>query len=174
MKNLFSSISIFLFVACLVAGCSKSNDQRKFEDQALTTPNNYTQTDGQGNVIDKDEDDWRVSPMYRGLITIGTPDNQPPYPNPLSFNQQLTINIYIRSIETLNRMEVYAFKFPSQANAPAIAFREDLSSPTLETFTLSGESISGSPGGSQATGLYRILIYDGQRNLITYGDISIE
>lgn len=163
-----------LFAGCLLlAGCSKSDDQREFENQARTEPEGITETDSNGNIIDTDPDDWQISPLYRGLITIGTPDDQPPYPNPLSFNQELTINIYIRSLETLNRLEVRTFEFPSQENFPLTPVRDDISTPTLETITLSGQLISGSSGGSQASGLYRILIYDGQQNLITYGDIRI-
>lgn len=172
-KRLLKYSLILLFVGFLAADCSKSNDQRDFENQALSEPRGFTQTSADGTVGDTDPDDWRISPMYRGLISIGTPDDQPPYPNPLPFNQNLTINLYIRSIETLNRIEVYAFEFPSEANAP-IAVREDISSPTLETLTLSGQLISGSSGGSGAAGLYRILIYDGQQNVITYGDIRVE
>lgn len=156
-----------------LSGCSKSDDQREFENEALAEPRGITEVDTQGNVIDADPDDWRISPMYRGLITMGTPDNQPPFPNPLSFNQRLEINIYIRSLETLNRFEVYSFKQPTEANSPAIAIRENISTTTLVTLNLSGQIISGSSGGSQASGLYRIVIYDGQQNVITYGDIQI-
>lgn len=172
-KKLYPYFFACIFVGCLLFGCSKSDDQRKFENEARTTPQNYTATNGNGEIINEDPDDWRIAPMYSGLVSIGTPDNQPPYPNPVTFNQNLTINIYIRSIETLNRIEVYTFELPSQIRGP-ISVLQDLSSPTLETITLSGASISGSSGGSEATGLYRILIYDGQQNLITYGDIRVE
>lgn len=171
--HLYYLLFLFCTGCLLMTGCSKSDDQREFENQALSEPQGITETDLNGNVISTDPDDWRISPMYQGLITIGTPDNQPPHPNPLSFNQELTINIYIRSLETLSRLEVYAFELPSEANSPTIAVREDISSPTLETITLSGQLISGSSGGSQASGLYRIIIYDGQQNVVTYGDIQI-
>lgn len=174
MYNQLPQILILLLCAgYLLGGCSKSNDQRDFEKQARSVPQNITETDGQGNIINTDPDDWRIGPTYSGLISIGTPGNQPPYPNPLSFNQDLTINIYIRSIETLNRIELYAFERPSQINGP-LTVLQNFSSPTLETITLSGATISGSSGGSQASGLYRLLIYDGQQNLITYGDVRIE
>lgn len=174
MYKQLSRILILLFCAgYLLTGCSKSNDQRDFEKQARSEPQNITETDGQGNVINADPDDWRIGPTYSGLVSIGTPDNQPPYPNPLPFNQDLTINIYIRSIETLKRIEVYSFERPSQVNGP-LSVLQNFTTPTLETITLSGETISGSSGGSQASELYRLLIYDGQQNLITYGDIRIE
>lgn len=169
------SLYILLFVlGCfLLSGCSKSDDQREFENQALSEPEGITETDNNGNVIDADPDDWQISPMYQGLITIGTPDEKPPHPNPLPFNQDLNINIYIRTIETLNRIEIRTFDHTFQESLPLTPIREDISSPTLETIALSGSLISGYTGGSQASGLYRILIYDGQQNLITYGDVRI-
>lgn len=173
-----SSALYLLVLLCvgslLLNSCSKSDDQREFENQGLTEPEGITETDNSGSIKNNDPDDWRISPMYQGLITIGsTGEDLHPHPNPLPFNLQLTIDLYIRTIETLNRIEIYSFEFPEEANSPAIAVREDISSPTLETFTLSGQLISGSTGGSQASGLYRILIYDGKQNLITYGDIKI-
>jgi hypothetical protein len=169
-----SYLLLLFFAGLLLVGCSKSNDQRDFENEANTTPQNFTETNNQGDVISADPDDWRVSPMYRGLISIGVgiSDSQPPYPNPLSFNQNLTVNIYINNIETLNRIEIFTFEIPSELNGP-FAPVNNISSPTLETISLSGEFISGSSGGSQAAGLYRVLIYDGRQNLITYGDVKI-
>lgn len=173
-KNFFLHIFLLFFTGGLMlTGCSKSDDQREFENQALSDPEGITSTDNNGNIKNTDPDDWQISPMYRGLITIGTPDEQPPYPNPLPFNAELTIEIYIRTIETLNRIEINSFELPDNANSPTIAIRDNISSPTLETITLNGQLISGSTGGSQASGLYRILIWDGQQNLITYGDIRI-
>ncbi|NIT61641.1 MAG: hypothetical protein GWN00_37210, partial [Aliifodinibius sp.] len=54
-----------------------------------------------------------------------------------------------------------------------IASRDDISSPSLVNIRLNGQEISGKTGGSQANGLYRIRILDGDFNVITYGDIKI-
>ncbi len=167
-------IVVLLFIGFSMATCSKSNDQREFEREANSQPDKITETDDQGNIISTDSDDWRISPMYRGLVVVGTPDEQPPYPNPLSYNQDLKINLYIRNIETLNQIEVFIFENVNERPNGPYSPINDISSPTLETINLSGQIISGSTGGSQASGLYRILIYDGQQNVITYGDIRIE
>jgi len=173
MSKPFAAVFILMvFSFGVLASCSKSNDQRDFENEALSAPSGITETTANGEVVHTDNDDWRVGPMYRGLISVGSPDTQPPYPNPLPYNQNLTIGLYIRSIDTLNRLEIYSFKNPNQFIGP-INTIEGLNPPGYEEITLSGSNISGSAGGSSADGLYRILIYDGQQNLITYGDVQI-
>lgn len=166
---------VLLLVGFTLAGCSKSDDQRKFERQAHSDPSQITETNTQGKVLSTDPDDWRISPMYRGLVSIGVgiSDFQPPYPNPLPLNQDLTLNLYINDIETLSRFEIRTYRLPQGISGP-IYTEDDLSPPTLVSPSLSGQLIAGSTGGSQASGLYRILIYDGQQNVITYGDIRIE
>ena len=165
---IFCSILVFL-------SCSKSDDQRKFENEAFSQPDGYTATQDGINITNSDPDDWRIGPMFRGRINLGSGlgSPEPPHPNPLGFNQNLTLNIYINSSDVINRLEVWKFENPSDLTGP-FATRIDFSAPGLVTFTLNGQDISGSTGGSQASGLYRLLIYDGNQNLITYGDIRIE
>ncbi|WP_445664633.1 hypothetical protein [Fodinibius sp. AD559] len=177
-SNRFFPYLTVLFLAgfLFVAGCSKSDDQREFENQSLSAPNDYTVTPTEGEITDNDPDDWRISPMYRGFINIGTGISsfEPPYPNPMGFNQELTINIYLSKIDNLDRIKVYSFEHPSDAGKTLLAVRDDITSPSLVTpIRLNGEEISGKSGGSQANGLYRIRILDGNLNVITYGDIKI-
>lgn len=177
-KLLLRSSALFFLSAfiCMVAACSKSDDQKKFEEEALRLPENITETDASGKIIgDKeDPDDWRISPRYSGLITIGEPLTQLPYPNPLPFNQKLTLQIDLRSIQNLSRIEIYVLEV--SASNPLILLDQQIiaSTPTLIEFNLGGDLISGSKGGSNAENLYRILIFDdGKRNLISYGDVQI-
>jgi len=175
-NNFYPYIIIFFLAGFLfVAGCSKSDDQREFENQSLSAPNGYTETPTEGEITNNDPDDWRISPMYRGLINIGTGVSsfEPPYPNPMSFNQDLKINIYLSNIDNLDKIIVYSFENVSDAGKAQIASRNDISSPSLVNFRLNGQEISGKTGGSQANGLYRIRILDGDFNVITYGDIKI-
>lgn len=156
-------------------GCSKSDDQREFENQSLQEPSRFTESPSEGEITNEDPDDWRISPMYQGLINIGTglSSFEPPYPNPLDYNQDLNINIYLSNIDNLDRIEVYAFEFVSDAGKAPITVRDDISSPSLISLRLNGQEISGKSGGSQADGLYRIRILDGNLNVITYGDVRI-
>lgn len=176
-SNRFFPYRTILFLAgfLIVAGCSKSDDQREFENQSLSAPNDYTITPKEGEVTDNDPDDWRISPMYRGLINVGIGLSSfvPPYPNPMEYNQDLNIRIYLSNIDNLDEIRVYSFEHVSDAGKTQIALRDDISSPTLVTIRLNGQEISGKSGGSQANGLYRIRVLDGDFNVITYGDIKI-
>lgn len=161
---------IFFLASLLAVGCSKSDDQRRFEDRAQVPPKGITEMTADGKAVpDKeDPDDWNISPMFAGLIEVETPA----YPNPVALNSNLRIDLYIRGLETISALEVYAFKFPSDIYS--LYIEENLSSTTLVTINLNAESVSNSSGGSQASGIYRILIYDGRQNLITYGDIRLQ
>lgn len=168
--------SLLICSSVLLLSCSKSDDQRQFENEAWTTPENITKTDSHGNIEQTDPDDWRISPVYSGLIRV---DN-PAYPNPTPYNSSnLKIELYVTSLqffEFTNSIEVYAFKFPDDSNIynPIDIIQDLSSSSSLFSINLSGQLIANSSGGGNSSGIYRILIFDeGRRNLITYGDIEI-
>lgn len=167
---------LIFFGGCLmIAGCSKSNDQRDFETQAISSqPEGITKTKATGEIIERDPDDWRISPFYAGLIRVEIPA----HPNPVAYNSNnLTIQLYLTpDIQKTNSIEVWAFRIPGENNIYGpLYIIEDLSSvSSLEPINLTGELVANSSGGSQASGIYRILIYDGRSNLITYGDVEVQ
>jgi hypothetical protein len=172
MTKISTSYFAILFLAgTFLASCSKSDDQREFENAALSVPQGITEMTARGTPVpDKgDPDDWRVSPMYRGLIDIEMPAS----PNPVALNSSLRIDLYITSLETISALEVFAFELPGSLYGP-IFNQENLSSTTLVSINLNAAVVANSSPGSQASGLYRILIYDGRQNLITYGDVQIQ
>lgn len=176
-KIIIPALFLFVSTAFILAGCSKSDDQKEFEQEAMRPPQNITETDASGEIIDneRDPDDWRISPMYQSLITIGQPYTQLPHPNPVLYNQNLTLEIRIGSVETLSSIKVLAVDSLGQnTTGPPIAERNNLSSSFSLNIPLSGQLISGSSGGSQTTNLYRIFIYDGRNNLISYGDVRVQ
>lgn len=171
-KTYFHFSVLLLAVAFWVSGCSKSDDQREFENNARTqAPQGITEMTFEGTVVagKQDPDDWRIAPMFGGLIDVETPA----YPNPVAFNSNLSIDLYISGLETISALEVYAFKFPGELYGP-LYIEENLSSTTLVTINLNASSIAHSTGGSEASNIYRLLIFDGRQNLITYGDVRIE
>lgn len=169
IKKVSFCFYILLLVPLLLStGCSKSDDQRRFEDQAQAEPQGITETSGSGESTGQpDPDDWRIAPMYSGLIHIEVPA----YPNPVNFNSNLRIDIDIRGPEVLSRLEVYSFEYPGQLHGPLSV----LDNPTyLQTVSINAEAIANSSGGSGASGLYRLLLYDGRENLISYGDVRVQ
>lgn len=164
---------IVCFAFLLFPGCSKSDDQREFENRALTEPNGITETGSTGELTGtRDKDDWQIAPMYRGLISIGFSDNAAPYPNPLNYNQNLTLEIKFNVSDPVDATEIR--KFRTLASQPTqIRFLQQDELGTFNTITLQGKNIAYGEG-SGASDIYRLLIYDGNYNLISYGDVRIQ
>ncbi|MEL7835038.1 hypothetical protein [Fodinibius sp. Rm-B-1B1-1] len=159
----------------LLTGCSKSDDQREFENGAFATPSGITETNSSGDMIGNvDQSDWKISPMYSGLIEIDSELTSPPHPNPLPYNSTLTIQIYFRSQDPVDELIVRKFRLPSDDRYPQIGYRDqsDLNS-SMNTIPIDGNQIAENSSDDART-LYRILIYDGKQNLISYGDIEIQ
>ncbi|SMO75013.1 hypothetical protein [Fodinibius sediminis] len=157
-----------------MTGCSKSDDQQQFEQEAHRLPENITRTDAAGHIENEvtDPDDWRISPMYQGHISLGSlGEFQPPFPNPVDLNSSLNIQIYQRSPDRFNALHIQ--KIDSLGNTGSVHyFDSNTINSTFNDLSISGDLIAGGQGSS-ASGLYRILLYDGRNNLITYGDIRV-
>lgn len=162
--------SLFLLIAFFVAlsACSRDSDQEEFERQAFSTPENITRTSATGEILQNDPDDWRIAPMFQGFVEI----IQPPYPNPSS-GQRFTFEILITGLESIFGLEIYtrnAFGRPvmifSDTRRPMPPGITDIN---IEPTWL---SVDGTYSGS--LGLHRIFIYDGNGNLISYGDLEVQ
>ncbi|MGD8427926.1 MAG: hypothetical protein PVH63_09850 [Balneolaceae bacterium] len=175
MLTKITSYSLFLMLlgGFLMVGCSKSDDQRKFENEALATPQNITETKNDGTVINIDEDDWRISPMYQGQISIGLQNDEPPFPNPVLFNSNLTIQLYFRTDSPVNALDIRRFRYPNSDVFTQVDFIPQDQLNAYNNITIPASQIAIGEGSS-ASGLYRLLIYDGNQNLITYGDIEVQ
>lgn len=168
------ALSLLVLVALLFAGCSKSDDQRQFEREALHQPQNITETDGSGKITGtSDPDDWRIGPMYRGLINIGNfSEPQPPFPNPVAFNSDLHIYLTQLTPDEINTLEIY--KLTEFNNRQIVRLYEEFEiNSTFNDLRIPASSIADGEG-SGASGIYRLLIYDGRGNLISYGDVEVQ
>lgn len=165
-RAILTAAAVFL----LIVSCSKSGDQRQFEQEAFTVPQNITATDAHGAPIPdrNDPDDWRIGPMFGGLVAVGTPA----WPNPVPVNTTFRIELDIRGIESVSGLEVWAFAEPDRLMGPVFMEDEHSLAGGLYTITLSSNQFHNPT--TALTDLYRILIYDGNENLITYGDVQVE
>ena len=164
-KNLFLLPLCFLL---LITACSQSDDQREFEQQAFSTPEGFTETKSNGEIVEgrADPDDWRVSPFYRGLIDVF-----PPYPNPVLTNERVTFEVSVAGIDAVDGFRVYAFYRGSSLFPLFPEFQRPLP-PGLLSISLNPLDIAEIRENPQ--GLYRIIVLDAEGNVITYGDIRVD
>jgi hypothetical protein len=146
------------FYLLVAAGCDTQQAQDDFAEQAAATPSGFTRTDHEGDVLDEDEDDWRTAPVYQGSIRI-----DPAYPNPQQGEISLVLWIH-HDVDVGGRFTLWG----------------RTASEWLESQTLNGVNMPGSypftinPTYFSAEGLYRIFVFDGYGEIVTYGDIMIE
>lgn len=156
-------------LASTVLSCAQSEAQRDFEDQALVAPSGITEMTINGTPVDdgeNDPDDWRIAPAFRGTIDITTSA----YPNPVSFNGSFEILINVQGFQSTSGLQVYAFQQPNELIGPIFQQAGQLQ-PGFLTVRLSPQQFAFSSGNFG--NLYRIIIYDGQLNIITYGDVQV-
>ena len=162
--HLYSFFFVFLFIF-FAAACSQSGDQREFERQAFQLPDGITQTNGSGEIVNDnvDPDDWRVAPFFQGLVIV-----DPAFPNPVMTNQQLAIRVHLPFIENITHLDVYVLR-----NLNDYQFLRRQTAMTLVDIILDPlDDIA--QFSENPLGLYRIIIFDNNDNVITYGDIEIE
>lgn len=160
-----------LSAALLLVSCSSTDDaQRQFENEAFGLPTNFTETDASGNIISEDPNDWRISPLFSGVVEV----NQPAYPNPTA-GQNVRIELLILSLTPVNG--IYVRTYIENQFARTLTFDERVPLPqgfiSLE-FDPRLFDPSGSNTISGARGLHRVYIFDNRENLITYGDVKVE
>lgn len=153
---------------CAFVSCTSSDEQISFEKDAFKTPESFTQTNSAGEIIKIDKDDWRVSPIYSTVFEVF----RPAYPNPVVV-QKITVEFLVSGIESVSGLVCYVLR---QDRSLSQVYRNPNN--VLPTGIVSVQldpsifAISGVISGAQ--GLHRLLFYDLNDRLITYGDIKIE
>lgn len=171
VPNIFKFYLIFILVLALIS-CSESNAQREFENQAFSQPSGITEMTSTGGPVDNgenDPDDWRIAPDFQGSISIETPA----YPNPVSFSDEIEILASVNSFGAVNGLQVYAFQQPTQPRGPLVIIDGQLET-GFKTIHIDPETFASSTGTGNFGNLYRIIIYDGSGNVISYGDVQVQ
>lgn len=170
MKKLYLPFFVLLF-ALLSLNCTRNDDQRDFEQEAYRIPQNFTRTTAQGEVTSVDEDDWRIAPLFQGLIEI-----EPPFPNPSNTTSAIQFEIEITGVQSITGLEVIVFfdDYDPNYGSNVLYYENQTLQPGLTTFQINPIELGEEPVAESARGLHRIFIFDGRQQLISYGDIKIE
>lgn len=168
-----------LFIVCsalflLLSGCSESEQQRDFEDEARRPPSGITAMTANGvpeKDGEKDPSDWRTAPDFSGLFEVTTPA----FPNPVSFNANFEILIDIKALDAIDGLYVYAFQQSSDlTTANPLEIRQEMLEPGLQSIIISPQEFASSTGTGTFGNTWRIIFYDRRQNVITYGDVLVE
>ncbi|MFN1834292.1 hypothetical protein AB2B38_003430 [Balneola sp. MJW-20] len=162
--------NLFLLSALIIlfAGCTRNDDQRAFEQQAYQPASGITQTNALGEVLSTDEDDWRTSPLFEGLINIS-----PPFPNPARTNQAITFEIDVTGVQAVSGLEMIVW-FSSNRFATIYFDNQSPLPPGLTTFQINPIELSEFGTIETARGTHRVILFDGNQQMISYGDIRVE
>ncbi len=161
---------IFASIWFYAVACSNNKGQNEFEKESLRTPNGYTHTDTQGQVVNNetDPDDWRIAPMFQGYVYI----QSPAYPNPVKTGL-VKIELMITGVQAVNGLYLYRRSVTGSYQQLASQPQSPLPS-GLAVLQFNATQLSENGSYSGAIGLHRVFVYDENFNLITYGDIKVE
>lgn len=150
-----------------VVGCQTQQDQRDFESRAIAAPEGITVTDIHGQTADgaTDPDDWRSSPFYDGIIDVS-----PARPNPVLASETVIIELLMDLDTRVSQLQARVL----HDNGDTPPLDEISGSPITPgqyelRFPASSLTRTVSPQG-----LYRVLIYDGNYQIVSYGDVEVE
>lgn len=159
--------ALVLFAALALAACDSGGGQRDFFDRAYLPPSGFTRVPSCGQAPTQvDDDDWRTSPVFAGNVRVDAA-----CPNPVGrdgFTTLTVTDLFGGRIQG----GIYAIAFDqSGERVPTFQVRDEGGGPT---YTLTIEATQLRLVGGDGTRLYRVLVFAGDSQLITYGDIAVE
>ncbi len=171
MLHSFSLRMLLIFMlAFLSFSCGQDDDQREFEQEAFQLPEGITETEGNGDILSEDPDDWRTAPFFGGLVTV-----DPIYPNPVSIGDQLSLDINVSGIDAVSGLTV-AVLIEDAANAQFRSLYTDSQNPLppgLTSISINPVELGRFNNPESARGIHRLIIYDNRENIISYGDVEV-
>lgn len=164
MKKISSSL-LFVALLLLLVSCAGDDAQDSFEREAYGFAENITETNFQGDIVSRDDDDWRVSPFYTGIVDIS-----PVFPNPVSYVSTATLEVFINGSPLSSYLELGYLD--DVGNWNQLEVKESVGDFSLNSFRIN--PIQFGANADLAKGIYRLILIDGNQRIITYGDLIIE
>jgi hypothetical protein len=160
----------FVLLVQWVVGCSPSEDQLLFEQQAFSAPSGFTETNDRGIVVRQDPDDWRIGPMFYRLVTIN-----PIYPNPTK-GSDVRLQMYIERNEAVFGLEIVRIdtRYVPVRYIPLYRNTQAPLAPGIININIPFSIIFPQYPGLDERGLHRILVLDSRQNVISYGDLKLD
>jgi len=159
-------ILVLIFLGAL--GCSSSDAQREFESQAFREPSGITRTTPQGETLEIDPDDWRISPFFQGLIEV-----IPPFQNPAQLGTAINFEVRVTGVQGVSGLDVRV-RYPNGSFSNIYLSNNNPLDPGLTTFQINPIVLSQDGSDNLARGLHRVFFFDFNGRLISYGDIDVE
>jgi len=167
----FTPLVLFTLMILALSGCGQDDDQREFEQEAFQLPEGITETEGNGDIVSEDPDDWRTSPFFQGLVFVS-----PAFPNPVSIGDQLNLEIEVSGIDAVSGLTV-AVLIDDAANAQfrsLYTVNQNPLPPGLTSIPINPIELGRFNSPESARGIHRLIIYDNRQNIISYGDVRVE
>lgn len=165
----FASLTAIGLLAALaaVAGCDSNGAQDGFLDQAFARPfEGITETTSDGEVLEEDEDDWRVSPFYVNTIDVGVA-----FPNPTG-GELVTLELQVLFDDAVRgQLELWGYTSTQPPRLRRIDAIPESRQVGLYVFRFNAATLIQEPG------LRRFFVYDRSGSdevLVTYGDVMLE
>jgi len=171
LVNTFTSFIRITLALLLVmsVGCSSNDDeQRIFEREAFQEPSGLTRTNASGAIQAEDSDDWRVSPYYAGLVQV-----DPAFPNPAFASDLVNLHVTVNSIDAIRGLLVGVYD-PAYGVRVIWSLYENPLPVGLQVIQLNTLLLGRFNTIESARGLHRVILFDSNENVLSYGDILVE
>lgn len=159
-----AALALTALAALSLGACDAYDGQFDFEQAAFQPATGIARSDAQGNLVADDPDDWRTSPLYAfsGFRVI-----QRAYPNPARIDQVVTI-VVSTDDGIPGGLRIVAYKDGLRRTIPGQ--QATIPGPGAYPFGF----FPGEIPGAQPGDLWRLVFFDGQSQVVTYGDLLIE
>jgi hypothetical protein len=147
----------------VLASCDTQEAQEEFVDDANQVPAGVTvilDDSFGGTVCREDADDWRISPIYNGVVFV----DRPPVPNPAS-GELVTITLRVLQFDRV-RGGLVLRAFGAANSLLILDSILDAGSPGEYVFQFSPSLLS-------TNGIHRLFVFDSFGEIVSYGDLHV-